>query len=127
MEDGRIPKDLLYSVYGELAIGTRPTGGFALRFKDVCKFDMKACHLNPANLKQNSYDHLLWRSAVKAGIKKPDVVRERTWEDKKTRQNPRLNSADGGCRSSASHSAKRLHLLKVSTQVLFPHRFTTHL
>ena len=32
MKDGRIPKDFLY---GELAIGERPTGRPQLRFKDV--------------------------------------------------------------------------------------------
>ena len=39
MEDGRIPKDILYS---ELAKGKRTTGRPHLRFKDVCKRDLKA-------------------------------------------------------------------------------------
>ena len=39
MEDGRIPKDILY---GELATGQRNTGRPHLRFKDVCKRDMRA-------------------------------------------------------------------------------------
>ena len=43
MDKGRIPKDLLY---GELAEGTRPVGRPRLRFKDVCKRDMKTCHIN---------------------------------------------------------------------------------
>ena len=37
MEDGRIPKDL---VYGELATGKRPTGRPHLRFKEICKRDL---------------------------------------------------------------------------------------
>jgi len=39
MEDGRIPKDILY---GELAAGKRLRGHPQLRYKDVCKRDMKA-------------------------------------------------------------------------------------
>ncbi|XP_036407648.1 uncharacterized protein LOC118793535 [Megalops cyprinoides] len=38
MEDGRIPKDILY---GELASGTRTNGRPKLRYKDVSKRDMK--------------------------------------------------------------------------------------
>ena len=39
MEEGRIPKDMFY---GELATGARPVGRPTLRFKDVCKRDLKA-------------------------------------------------------------------------------------
>ena len=38
MEDGRILKDVLYV---ELAMGTRPTERRQLRYKDVCKQDLK--------------------------------------------------------------------------------------
>ena len=43
MEDGRIPKDLLY---GELTCGKRTSGRPHLRYKDVCKRDMKALDIN---------------------------------------------------------------------------------
>lgn len=39
MEDGRVPKDILY---GELSAGGRSTGHAQLRYKDVCKRDAKA-------------------------------------------------------------------------------------
>ena len=42
-KDGRIPKD---TQYGELATGIRPTGSTVLRFKDVCKDDMKTGSIN---------------------------------------------------------------------------------
>ena len=43
MEDGRIPKNILY---GELASGRRLKGRPQLRYKDVCKRDMKALDIN---------------------------------------------------------------------------------
>ena len=46
MQDGRIPKDILY---GELATGSRPAGRPVLRYKDVCKRDMKTDNINPAD------------------------------------------------------------------------------
>ena len=43
MEDGHIPKDLLY---GELTTGARCRGHPQLHFKDICKHDMKACNID---------------------------------------------------------------------------------
>ena len=45
MDDGRIPKDILY---GELASGRRRTGRPQLRYKDVVKRYMKALDINTA-------------------------------------------------------------------------------
>ncbi len=53
------------SVYGELTSGTRPTGRPALRYKDVCKRDLKAGSLNPADLDAATADHVSWRLAVR--------------------------------------------------------------
>lgn len=47
MNAGRIPRDLLY---GELATGSRPAGRPILRYKDVCKQDLKASNINPDDL-----------------------------------------------------------------------------
>ena len=51
MDPGRIPKDLLY---GELVEGSRHAGRPKLRFKDVCKRDMKRC-----NIDSNSWESIL--------------------------------------------------------------------
>merc|ERR1711893_380912 len=53
MQDGRIPKDILY---GELATGTRQTGRPFLRFKDVCKRDLKLGNIHPADLESTFAD-----------------------------------------------------------------------
>ena len=50
MDLGRTPKDLLY---GELAEGSRHAGRPKLRFKDVCKRDMKRC-----NIDSNSWESI---------------------------------------------------------------------
>ncbi|XP_067881216.1 uncharacterized protein [Heterodontus francisci] len=63
---GRIPKDTLYS---ELATGIRPTGHPCLRFKDVCKHDMKSCDIDHKLWESVASDCQSWRAAIKAGLK----------------------------------------------------------
>ena len=61
MKDGRIPKDLLY---GELATGKRPTGRSQLRFKDVCKRDLRALGINTHSWEVSATDRDAWRHTV---------------------------------------------------------------
>ena len=73
MEDGRIPKDMLYS---ELYLGTRPTGRPALRFKDVCKWDMKACDIDTSSWETAAHNWTTWRKITRDGMKKNDEKRQ---------------------------------------------------
>ena len=66
MEDGRIPKDLLY---GELAAGKRNTGRPQLRFRDVCKRNMKALQMDPDHWEALAADRPRWRSSLKTQLK----------------------------------------------------------
>ena len=66
MEDGRIPKDILY---GELALGRRPTGRPHLRYKDVCVRDMKAVDIDTMSWEGLADDRTKWRSALKQHLK----------------------------------------------------------
>ncbi|XP_050707960.1 uncharacterized protein LOC126993145 [Eriocheir sinensis] len=65
MDDGRIPKDLLY---GELTEGTRPTGRPKLRYKDVCKRDLKALHINTDSWEATASERSAWRQAIQQGL-----------------------------------------------------------
>ena len=89
MEDGRIPKDILY---GELATGTRPTGRPILRYKDICKRDLKSCNINHQNLESTTTDRAIWRSTIKTIVKQVELKRGRQWEEKRTRRKQRLQS-----------------------------------
>ena len=65
MEDGRIPKDLLY---GELLTGKRPTGRPQLRYKDICKRDLKALGINTNTWEAAAADRSTWKQEVKKGL-----------------------------------------------------------
>ena len=76
MDDGRLPKDILF---GQLAIGTRSKGRPMLRYKDVCKTDLKSCNLDPEKLHALTSDRNKWRVAIRKG----NSFAEETWRQKK--------------------------------------------
>ena len=61
MEDGQIPKDILYR---ELASGQRGIGCPQLRYKDACKRDMRALDININSWEELAADHTSWRSTL---------------------------------------------------------------
>ena len=65
-ECGRIPKDILY---GELAVGKRSCGRPKLRYKDVCKRDMKALEIDPENWEDIAADRSSWRCLLHKQLK----------------------------------------------------------
>ena len=67
MADGRIPKDLLY---GELATGTRSRGRSKLRFKDVCKRDVKSCNINTETWEASADDRTTFHKDWTVGRRK---------------------------------------------------------
>ena len=79
MEDGRIPK---YLLYGELATGERPTGRPQLRFKDVCKRDLQALGINTEFLEVTATDRDAWRHTVKVGLSQYEETQRVKAEEK---------------------------------------------
>jgi len=72
MEDGRLPKDVLY---GQLATGTRPVGRPALRYKDACKRDLKACCITAETWETLAEDRTAWRQSIHRGIEAAEESR----------------------------------------------------
>ena len=85
--------------------GSRPTGRPALRYKDVCKRDLRAGGIEPADLETASSDRVSWRSTVKAGIEEAELRRETRWEERRLRRQQRLHSAPRAARLPAATAA----------------------
>ena len=66
MDDGRIPK---YIIYGELALGRGKTGHPNRLYKGVCVRDMKAVDIDTMSWEGLAADRTKGRSALKQHIK----------------------------------------------------------
>ena len=66
MGDERIPKSLLYS---ELVDGRRKRGRSTLRFKYVCKRDLKSLNVGTDKWEELANDRDKWRSSVYKSLK----------------------------------------------------------
>ena len=83
MEDGRIPKDLLY---GELKYGSRPRGRPQLRYKDICKRDLKAININTDSWEEVASQRIPWKQTVRSGLKQFEKDQEEHREAKRHRR-----------------------------------------
>ena len=83
MEDGRLRKDILY---GQLTSGARPVGRPALRFKDACNRDTKACDISPKGWEAVAEDRTAWRQATRRGIEKADEKKHQHAAEKRMRR-----------------------------------------
>ena len=80
-------------LYGELATGARPAGRPTLRFKDVCKRDLKAGNINSAGWEAAAADRCRWMLAVKEGIQTREKRREEQWDERRERRRQRAAPA----------------------------------
>ena len=91
MEDGRIPKDLLY---GELSEGSRPRGRPRLRFKDTCKRDLRSARIETQSWEDLAESRDRWRAAVHSGTAQAEQVRTDQQKEKRAVRKSRSSSAD---------------------------------
>ena len=96
MEDGRLPKEVLY---GELKKGTRAAGRPNLRFKDVCKRDMKALDFDLGTWEDLTSDRDAWRSTLSSHLL---VGEEKILDSWKERRERRKNAPVGNVKASTS-------------------------
>ena len=83
MQDGRIPKDLLY---GELASGKRAWGRPQQRFKDVCKKDMKALDMDVNGWEDLAQDRPRWRQELTHSLSRGEKKLRLASEEHRTRR-----------------------------------------
>jgi len=89
MEDGRIPKDILY---GQLASGKRRTGRLQLCYSDACKRDMKALDIKFRDWEDLAADLLKLRAALTTHLKFGEMRMSAVAEEKRTRRKERQPS-----------------------------------
>ena len=83
MEDGRIPKDILY---GQLAAGKRRTGRPQLRYSDACKRDMKALNIDPRDWEELAADRPKWRATLTTHLKTSEKHMSAAAEEKRAKR-----------------------------------------
>ena len=89
MEDGRKPKDILY---GELATDSRPAGKPTLRYKDVCKHDLRTGDIAHTDLEALAADKNVWRLTTKSAAVKIEQKLKEQHEMKRQRRRVRAAS-----------------------------------
>ena len=94
MDEGRIPKDILYS---ELATGKRTAGRPHLRFRDVCKRDLKALEIDIDNWEELAQDRSKWRQTLTTALEDGEsrlrqLADERRTERKAKESQPKTNA-----------------------------------
>ena len=84
MDDGRLPKDLLYGV---LKSGHRDQGRPVLRYKDVCKRDLKALNIDETSWEKLADDKDEWRTTLHRQLKVGEEnLKEKAAEKRETRK-----------------------------------------
>ena len=82
VDDGRIKRPLRRTCAGK----KRPTGRPQLRFKDVCKRDLKALNIDQNNWEATALKRSAWRQTVHKGLSKFEETLAQQHTEKRTRR-----------------------------------------
>ena len=83
MDTGRLPREILY---GELARGSRLVGRPNLRYKDMCKKDLKDFDIDLDNWEGLASERPAWRQALRNGALTSENLTKKRWEEKRERR-----------------------------------------
>ena len=89
MDDGRIPKGILYA---ELTSGKIQIGRPQLRFKDVCKNDIRCFGIAPSSWENLAQDRPRWQQNLYRGLYMSEVTLTQHHEAKRSRRKQRQQS-----------------------------------
>ena len=110
IEDGRIPKDILY---GELAVGKRPRGHPQLRYKDVCKRDMRALEIDPKSWEDVAADRSSWRCLLHKQLKEGEEKITNEAIEKRTRRKEKTTTDSAASTHICYSCGKDLSLIHI--------------
>ena len=106
MENGRIPKDLLYA---ELVKGSRSVGRPHLRFKDVCRRTMRICHIDTNTWEVDAKNRAAWRLNVKQGAGRGEAERRVASAAKRARKREKRQQPQKASQFVCSQCTKDCH------------------
>ncbi len=87
MDSSWLPRAILY---GELSSGSRPTGRPYLRFKDVCRRDMRQAGIDLNSWEEAAQDRSAWRQTVATGVNRAEERRTSLLQEKRQRKKLRV-------------------------------------
>ena len=87
MEDDGVPEETFST--GEVATGKRPAGRPQLRFKDVCKHDLKAVAINTDTLEALACDRCGWKQKMQEGLPSYEDTLMQQAEERRARRKSR--------------------------------------
>ena len=78
--------------FGELATGSRSTRGPKLRYKDACKWDLKAGGVTLSSIEAVAADRSVWKLAVESAVTISEEGRKEQWEKKRAHRREKAES-----------------------------------